>query len=63
MTVEVAHEDVPVNRTEQRPSRLRASSGELKTFSPMSEFRQGKILLVSNEFRYGVKGGRSLEGG
>jgi len=29
----------------------------------MSEFRQDKILLVSNEFRYGVKGGRSLEDG
>jgi len=36
---------------------------ELKTFSPMSEFRQDKILLVLNEFRYGVKGGRSSEGG
>ena len=42
--------------------RVQASSGELKTFSLTCELRQDKILLVSNEFRYGVEGGRSLEG-
>jgi len=48
-----------VEARDKRPSRRRASSGELKTFSPSSEFRKDKILLVSNEFKYGVKGGRS----
>ena len=48
---------------------------QIKSFSPLSEFRrvktfsltcerrQDKILLVLNEFRYGVKGGRSLKDG
>ena len=48
---------------------------QIKSFSPLSEFkrvktfsltcelRQDKILLVSNEFRYGAEGGRSTEGG
>ena len=48
-------------RHQIRPSRCRASSGQIKSFSPSSEFRQDKILLVLNEFRYGVKGGRSLK--
>jgi len=54
-----------VERAQAResPSRRRASSGQIKSFSSSSEFRQDKILLVLNEFRYGVKGGRSLKDG
>jgi len=31
---------------------------QIKSFSPSSEFRQDKILLVLKKFRNGVKGGR-----
>jgi len=52
-----------VERAQAResPSRRRASSGKIKSFSPSSEFRLDKILLALNEFRYGVKGGRGLK--
>jgi len=32
---------------------------KIKSFSPTSEFRQDKVFLVANEFRYDAKGGRS----
>ena len=54
-----------VERVQAResPSRRRASSGKIKSFSPSSEFKPDEILLVLNEFRYGVEGGKSLKDG